>query len=51
MTQIILETLNPMVVARLKYLAQTHQRTLEEEIASILEDVTENTPIITPENL
>ncbi len=51
MTQIILETLKPIVVARLKYLAQSHQRTLEEEITSILEDVTENTPLVTPESL
>jgi hypothetical protein len=50
MTQVILKKLNPIVVEKLKRLAQSHQRTLEEEITSILEDVTENTPIITPEN-
>lgn len=50
MTQVILKKLNPIVVEKLKYLAQSHQRTLEEEITSILEDVTENTAIITPEN-
>jgi hypothetical protein len=50
MTPVILQKLNPIVLEKLKYLAQSHQRTLEEEITSILEDVTENTPIITPEN-
>jgi len=53
MTSVILQKLNPIVLEKLKYLkylAQSHQRTLEEEITSILEDVTENTPIITPEN-
>jgi hypothetical protein len=47
MTQVILKKLNPIVIEKLKHLAQSHQRTLEEEITSILEDVTENTPIIT----
>ncbi|UKP01445.1 hypothetical protein [Nostoc sp. UHCC 0870] len=47
MTQVILKQLNPIVIEKLKRLAQSHQRTLEEEITSILEDVTENTPIIT----
>ncbi len=50
MTPVILQKLNPIVLEKLKYLAQSHQRTLEEEITSILEDVMENTPIITPEN-
>lgn len=50
MTQVILEKLNPIVIQKLKHLAQSHQRTLEEEITFILEDVTENTPIVTPEN-
>ncbi|MEA5617070.1 hypothetical protein VB711_04335 [Cronbergia sp. UHCC 0137] len=47
MTQVILKQLNPIVIEKLKRLAQSHQRTLEEEITSILENVTENTPIIT----
>jgi len=42
MTQIILETVKSMVVDKLKYLAQKHDRSLEAEITSILEDVTEN---------
>lgn len=50
MTQVILKKLNPTIVEKLKYLAQIHQRTLEEEITSILENVTENTPIISPKN-
>ncbi|EFA68960.1 hypothetical protein [Cylindrospermopsis raciborskii] len=50
MTPVILQKLNPIVLEKLKYLAQSHQRTLEEEITSILEDITENTPIITPQN-
>jgi macrodomain Ter protein organizer (MatP/YcbG family) len=41
MTQVILKQLNPIVIEKLKRLAQSHQRTLEEEITSILEDVTE----------
>ncbi|MGB3203360.1 MAG: hypothetical protein WBB28_00035 [Crinalium sp.] len=50
MTQVILKKLNPIVVEKLQHLAQSHQRTLEEEITSILEDVTGNTPITTPVN-
>lgn len=41
MTQVILKQLNPIVIEKLKRLAQSHQRTLEEEITSILEDVAE----------
>jgi len=41
MTQVILKQLNPIVLEKLKRLAQSHQRTLEEEITSILEDVAE----------
>ncbi len=40
-TQVILKQLNPIVIEKLKRLAQSHQRTLEEEITSILEDVAE----------
>ncbi len=50
MTEVILKNLNSIVVEKLKHLAQNHQRTLEEEIKSILEDVTENTPITTNKN-
>jgi hypothetical protein len=50
MTQVILKKLNPIVIEKLKHLALSHQRTLEEEITSILEDVAENTPIITSKN-
>ena len=50
MTQVILKQLNPIVIEKLKRLAQSHQRTLEEEITSILEDVTENTPMVIPNN-
>lgn len=50
MTQIILEKIKPSVIEKLKNLAQQHQRTIEEEIRAILEDVTENQPITTPEN-
>jgi len=39
MTQIILETIKPVVIEKLKNLAQKHQRTLEAEITAILEDV------------
>jgi hypothetical protein len=35
MTQVILKQLNPFVIEKLKRLAQSHQRTLEEEITSI----------------
>ena len=35
MTPVILQKLNPIVLEKLKYLAQSHQRTLEEEITSI----------------
>lgn len=48
MTQFILKKLHPTIVEKLKHLAQIHQRTLEEEITFILENVTENTPIIAP---
>jgi hypothetical protein len=41
MTQVILKKLNPIIIEKLKRLAQSHQRTLEEEITSILEDVAE----------
>lgn len=50
MTQFILKSLNPVVIEKLRHLAQSHQRSLEEEIASILEDVTENTPVIPSKN-
>ena len=50
MSQIILETVKPVVVEKLRYLAQRHQRSLEAEIAAILESATENEPIVTPKN-
>jgi hypothetical protein len=50
MTQIILETVKPVVIEKLRNLAQKHQRTLEAEITAILENVAESMPIVTPEN-
>ena len=50
MNQIILNKINPNVIAKLTNLAQKHQRTLEEEITSILEDVIDSQVITTPEN-
>ena len=50
MTQIILETIKPVIIEKLKNLAQKHQRTLEAEITAILEDVVESMPIVTSEN-
>ena len=50
MTQIILDKINPIVMEKLKNLAQKHQRTIEEEITTILEKVTENESITTPKN-
>ncbi|MDB9447686.1 hypothetical protein NWP21_06210 [Anabaenopsis sp. FSS-46] len=47
MTQVILKRLNPIVIEKLKRLAQSHQRTLEEEITSILEDVAEKEDVPT----
>ena len=40
MSQIILETVKPVVVEKLRHLAQRHQRSLEAEIAAILESAT-----------
>lgn len=39
MTQIILEKINPQVIAKLTDMAKENKRTLEEEITSILENV------------
>lgn len=50
MSQVILKKLNPIVVKKLKYLAQIYHPTLEEKITSILENVTENILTITNEN-
>lgn len=50
MTQIILDKIKPDVITKLTNLAQQHQRTLEEEITAILEDIADNQPITTPEN-
>ena len=50
MTQIILETVKPVVVEKLRHLAQRHQRSLEAEIEAILESATENELIVTPKN-
>ena len=47
MTQVILKRLNPIVIEKLKRLAQSHQRTLEEEITSILEDLAEKEDVPT----
>lgn len=50
MSPIILESVKPVVVEKLRHLAQRHQRSLEAEIAAILESATENEPIVTPKN-
>ena len=50
MTQIILDKINPIVIEKLKNLAQKHQRTIEEEITTILENFTDNEPITTSKN-
>ena len=51
MSQIILETVKPVVVEKLRHHAQRHQRSLEAENAAILESATENEPIVvTPKN-
>ncbi len=54
MNKIILQGIKPSTIEKLKYLSKQHQRSIEEEITAILEDVTENIsedePIITPEN-
>lgn len=50
MSQIILESVKAVVVEKLRHLAQRHQRSLEAEIAAILERATENEPIVTPKN-
>ncbi len=50
MTQIILDKIKPNVIAKLTNLAKQHQRTLEQEITAILEDITDSQPITTPEN-
>lgn len=50
MTQIILNQIKPNVITKLSHLAQQHQRTLEQEITAILEDVTENDPMINSQN-
>lgn len=44
MTQIILEIGQPVVVEKLRHLAQKHQRTLEEQIVLILENAVKPLP-------
>ena len=58
MSKIILQEIKPSTIEKLKHLAKQHQRSIEEEITAILEDVTENVtknvpedePITTPVN-
>ncbi len=50
MNQIILKEIKPSLISKLTDLATRHSRTLEEEITAILEQVTENEVITTPEN-
>lgn len=50
MTQIVLKEIKPSLLSKLTHLATLHSRTLEDEITAILEDVTENEVITTPEN-
>ncbi|MGI0482667.1 hypothetical protein ACN4EE_18015 [Geminocystis sp. CENA526] len=47
MKAIILDKIKPSLIAKLQSLAIQNQRTLEEEITVILENVTKNQPIIT----
>lgn len=41
MTQVVLEDLDPIVIEKLQVLAQRHNRSLEEEVKAILEQVAE----------
>ena len=50
MTQIILEIGQSIIVDKLRSLAQKHQRTLEAEIAAILESAVEKISVVTPKN-
>lgn len=42
MSQVVLENLNPTVLEKLQILAQRHNRSLEDEIKAILEQITRN---------
>lgn len=44
MTQLVIEDIEPTLIAKLKHLAQKHDRSLQEELKSILRQAAKNEP-------